>query len=73
MESFRLFLIRLLQVLWVLLVSFSVFAVFIEDSSAFFEFLIMGGIPLLILQFLIFASLNPLELFDGSTKENLIN
>lgn len=73
MENFRLFLIRLLQVFWLITVGFVVFAVFIEGFNTAINLLLLGGIPLTILQFLIFASFNPLELFDGSTKENLLN
>lgn len=73
METFRLFIIRLLQVLWILTALIAVSAFLSE--GAFFYFagvFIIIGIPLVIIQYLVFARLNPYELFDGRIKTNLI-
>lgn len=73
MENFRLFLIRLLQVLWVLTIVFSTFAFVVEsyDFRMLSDTLLVVGIPLVLIQFLIFARINPYELFDGRIKQNL--
>jgi len=73
MENFRLFLIRLLQTLWVLTGVFAVFAFVIEgyDFRMLYDTLLVVGIPLVLIQFLIFARINPYELFNGRIKENL--
>ncbi|WP_372845482.1 hypothetical protein [Psychrobacter sp.] len=72
MENFRLFLIRLLQAAWVLVGLFSVLAFFIEgEFRVVVDTVLVVGIPLVIIQFLIFSRLNPYELFDGRIKENL--
>lgn len=73
MENFRLFLIRLLQVLWVLTIVFSAFAFVVEsyDFRMLSDILLVVGIPLVLIQFLIFARINPYELFDGRIKQNL--
>lgn len=72
MENFRLFLIRLLQAAWVLVGIFSVLAFFLEgEFGVVIDTVLVVGIPLVIIQFLIFSRLNPYELFDGRIKENL--
>ena len=72
MENFRLFLIRLLQVLWVFAVLAAISAIFSEGLEYFFGVLLMIGIPLIVIQYLVFASLNPIGLFDGRIKKGLI-
>lgn len=72
MENFRLFLIRLLQVLWAMVAIFAVVAFIIEGQfRVVSDTVLVAGIPLVIIQFLIFSRLNPYELFDGRIKENL--
>lgn len=72
MENFRLFLIRLLQALWVMTAIFAVVAFVIEGQFRLVtDTFLVVGIPLMIIQFLIFSRLNPYELFDGRIKENL--
>ncbi|MGM8938162.1 hypothetical protein ACS8E2_05650 [Psychrobacter glaciei] len=72
MENFRLFLIRFLQAAWVVVALFAVLAFFIEGQfRVVFDTVLVAGIPLVIIQFLIFSRLNPYELFDGRIKENL--
>lgn len=72
MENFRLFLIRLLQVLWVFAVMCAISAMFSEGFGYFFGAILMIGIPLIVIQYLVFASLNPIGLFDGRIKKGLI-
>ena len=73
MENFMLFLISLLQAVWVLTAVFAVFAFIIEgyDFRMLSDTLLVVGIPLVLIQFLIFARINPHELFDGRIKQNL--
>ncbi|MGP5346098.1 hypothetical protein ACTXLJ_05425 [Psychrobacter celer] len=72
MENFRLFLIRLLQVLWVFAVLAAISVIFSEGFEYFFGVLLMIGIPLVVIQYLVFASLNPIGLFDGRIKKGMI-
>jgi len=72
MENFRLFLIRLLQVLWVFAVVTAILTMFSEGFGYFFGVILMIGIPLIVTQYLVFASLNPIGLFDGRIKKGLI-
>ena len=72
MEAFRLFLIRLLQVLWFLLALGILVSIIVEHTFVYsFGFGLVFGIPLIVVQYLIFARLNPWELFDGRIKQNL--
>ncbi len=73
MENFRLFLIRLLQVVWMLTICMTIFAFFIENFSvdSASAVLFVFGIPSLVVQYLVFASVNPISLFNGRLKENL--
>lgn len=71
MENFRLFLIRLLQVLWVFAVLAAISAIFAEGFMYFFSTILIIGIPLVVVQYLVFASLNPIGLFDGRIKKGL--
>ena len=72
MENFRLFLIRLLQVLWVFAIVCAISAIFSEGFWYFFGAILMVGMPLVVIQYLVFASLNPVGLFDGRIKKGLI-
>jgi hypothetical protein len=72
MENFRLFLIRLLQVAWVLVALFAIIGFVIESEFRIvIDTFLVAGIPLVLIQFLIFERVNPYELFDGRLKQNL--
>lgn len=69
MENFRLFLIRLLQVLWVFAVLAAISAIFSEGFMYFFSTILMIGIPLVVIQYLVFASLNPIGFLMDALKK----
>ena len=69
------FIIRLLQVIWILSATFSLIAIVVNILNVYFDSVpgIIGGffgwsIFLMIIQYLIFAKLDPRYLFDGSLK-----
>lgn len=69
------FIIRLLQVIWILSAAFALIATVVNILNVYFDSVpgIIGGffgwsIFLMIIQYLIFAKLDPRYLFDGSLK-----
>lgn len=70
MQGLRLFIIRLLQVGWLLAVIATIGLLF-GDAVTALPFFVFAGLSLTIAQYLVFASFKPYELFDGRIKQNL--
>lgn len=65
MRGLKLFIIRLLQVSWILLTVICVGALFGNDASAAFPIFVFLGLFLTIAQYLVFSNFKPYELFNG--------
>lgn len=72
MQGLKLFIIRLLQVGWLLAVIATIGLLF-GDAVTALPFLVFAGLSLTIAQYLVFASFKPYELFNGNLIRSVKN